>query len=388
MLTKDRTRESCRGLGNLEIRQVEPTEDTQFFSVGFLDNGIGVNIEDFRDEEEIITDDGCLNNVLTKNKVTRISAGLKQSSIEEINLLKEALGKIYAMRYWGKSHLSPERYQYYVINRAKISSSLSLPFKPGQRIIPFKAWALKQEELGYSIPEYFTLETFGKILLDGLQLWISPRQGEGYLDTEIFDFSGFQRNGVAPENEGTIWRTGTNPEYYLEIGEDTNLNFTNICNDDGVKDMIIELWTYPQYEDKGLVNKKVSNGGKGYQIWITNDGKLATELSDGSNSASINSNNAMAYEWNHCAVVIDRDDIMKCYVNGVVQSSTANVSGIESGENTEALKLQCGGLIGDFRIYQFPGGSLPENIDSIVANHYNAEKAFYTDEYIEVPTNT
>jgi hypothetical protein len=99
-LARDRLRQDINGGGLLKIREISPTPVDTWFDLGFLGG------TDFGDEHAIIKWIDEVGNVINAQSGQR-EAGIKsiltQTSIDEINLLKNARGKYYDLYYYKKN---------------------------------------------------------------------------------------------------------------------------------------------------------------------------------------------------------------------------------------------------------------------------------------------
>jgi len=99
-LARDRTRQDLNGGGVLKVRQISPTPADPFLDLGYLGG------TDLNDEHSIIKWIDEVGNVINAQSGQRecgIKAILHQTSIDEINLLKNARGVYYDIYYYKKN---------------------------------------------------------------------------------------------------------------------------------------------------------------------------------------------------------------------------------------------------------------------------------------------
>jgi hypothetical protein len=95
-LQKSRTRINVKGGGTLKIRELSPSASDTFLDVGY------VTSDTLLDEHTMVDSvDDAGNFIDTKSGAQKVTwkAVLKQTSIDEINLLKNAVGKYYDLFY-------------------------------------------------------------------------------------------------------------------------------------------------------------------------------------------------------------------------------------------------------------------------------------------------
>lgn len=391
-LGPDRKKSGAVGLGTFEVRETSPSVATAFQNVGHLDGDAGTNIEPIAEVEEIIAETGNLVDVKTKSLVHRIGTNLLQTSIDEINLPKNALSKEYAFRYCGMH--SENLYQYFCFPRGKFNPGVSLGFKNGKRVLPIRAWGLKQTDLTYDVPEYHMAEAKGLIRTDHLQLWVNPRNiyTPEAGTSKVFDISGFERHGSLNSDFATIWQAGT-PESFLRFdGVNDNCNFGDVCDIDATSDILIEAWVRILVADGSLaiIAVKKTNGGAANAGWylrrnITTN-FLSFILGDASSFVEVVSAATILQNvWKHVAVVIDRNGNVTLYINGAASGTPISVATVVDSTNALNLRIAADSPavtfgqadIGMLRFYNFGAGGLPSDIATIIARHYNAEKAYY-----------
>lgn len=122
------------------VRELYPTPSDTFLDVGWLG---GTNLNDEHNMLEIIDEQGILLDWKSSGKVFNLTSKLKQSGIDEINLVRNADGKYYEMYY--KVTTGEAKVQ--EINAfVKIQPGAQIEFAAGtERTIPItiKGWAVK-----------------------------------------------------------------------------------------------------------------------------------------------------------------------------------------------------------------------------------------------------
>ena len=386
-LQKDRTRIFVRGLGNLWLLRKEPTVDTAFYSAGYLKN---TTITDTNEMEEIRPENGLLLDILSKTRTVDIETNLEQTSIDEIELVRNASDKVHSVRYYGKGFNG--RFQYYCADQARIVPGLKLSFAPGERLLPLKMQALGQD-LAYEIPEYYVVETNDQINIDGLQFWLVPRAGLNLDTAKILDVSGWYRHGDVSADFASIWQDNaspTLPEHFLRFdGTNDSINMGNVTllNDDASGDFVIELWMkFPSGgAQEEILTKKalVSDNTAGWAIFKTAGNVITAKVSTGAASVNLSTTGTITTAWKHFAMVVDRNGNLSTYLNGAADGTPTSISALATGTNTQNIYIGRDGTnfgqvdVGDVRIHRWITGGLPTNIATIIAAHYNGEKALY-----------
>jgi len=95
-LQKLRSRINVKGGGLFMIRELSPTPSDTFLDVGFLTS---VQFEDEHNMVEIIDDRGLTINYISGGESPKFTVVIKQSGIDEINILKNAERKYYEGYY-------------------------------------------------------------------------------------------------------------------------------------------------------------------------------------------------------------------------------------------------------------------------------------------------
>jgi len=137
-----------------------------------------------------------------------------------------------------------------------------------------------------------------------------------------------------------LWCTaseGTNA--IVEVADNSNLDVDAL-------DFSISCWIYPVTESDYLpILFKGGAGVEGYTLVINPSNKIALNLNDGtSNNGYTNLTDAAvpSGEWSHVVMTCDRSSStgIKCYLNGVLQTATADPTGEnEDISNTQPFRL-------------------------------------------------
>jgi len=124
-----------------------------------------------------------------------------------------------------------------------------------------------------------------------------------------------------------LWCTaseGTNA--IVEVADNSNLDVDAL-------DFSISCWIYPITESDYLpIFRKGGAGAEGYVLTINSSNYIALNLNDdNSNSGYTNLTDAVvpSGKWSHVVVTCDRDSAtgIRCYLNGVLQTATADPTG-------------------------------------------------------------
>jgi hypothetical protein len=99
-LARDRTRQDLNGGGLLKIRPISPAASDTFLDLGYLG---GTDLGDEHSIIKWIDEVGNVINAQTGQREAGIKSVLQQSSIDEINLLKNARGVYYDVYYYKKN---------------------------------------------------------------------------------------------------------------------------------------------------------------------------------------------------------------------------------------------------------------------------------------------
>ncbi|MEW5799963.1 MAG: LamG domain-containing protein [Bacteroidota bacterium] len=171
-------------------------------------------------------------------------------------------------------------------------------------------------------------------------------------------------------------------------GVNDYINFGNILSPNAVDDFLVEAWVKVFAADGGgvyLFGNKTSYGNPtpGWLFYRTNGNAFGFNLGDGTNQYAPTGGSVLQNVWKHLAVAIDRDGNGILYIDGQqVQSSSVASIGNSSTTNNFYIGRSVSGVygnldIGAIRYYNFGAGKLPSNIGTIVASHFNAEKAIF-----------
>jgi hypothetical protein len=382
-LTRDRTRIYVKGLGNLQVRQIEPTAATVFSSVGYLKS---TQFTDDVTSEEIIPETGELINVLAKQRVVKGVAQLQQSGLDELGLLINAGGQVHAIRYFG-SPAPSVAFQFFCFEQARIKPGLTLNYQPGERLLPMEYSCLKQDSLGYDVPEYYVAQVGDPFYPDDLSLWMDARWGYNVATTRLLDISGFGNHGLL-DSTG-LWQVSAAPYFMRFNGTANQCDLGNVLNGDTNTSFVVEAWVrFPGtngVQEEILAKKTVAIGNTaGFALYRNTSNQLVFVIGSGSANVPVTSTTtALQNVWRHVAVVVSRAGSAQIYVNGNAEGS-ASVAALGTETNALSLFLGRDGTnfgqvdLGGVRIHRWPGGTgLGANATAMPAAHYAAEKAYY-----------
>lgn len=222
----------------------------------------------------------------------------------------------------------------------------------------------------------------------GLRLWCDPRFGNYGQTVNLFDASLKRYKGTLNSDHATIWQTGT-PERFLRFdGVNDECNFGDILDDDGVSDLLIEVWLRPQAADGTsfpvICKKNAFNGAAaGFSIFRFSNNAVFFQLDSGAGSVNISVNGATQNLWKHFAVSIDRNGLGTPYLNAA-NGAAASVAAIGNAQNALSMFFGRDGSgargqfdIGAVRFYNFGAGGLPSSIAQIIKNNFELEKSAY-----------
>jgi len=387
-LRKDRQRIFTRGLGKMSVREIEPSESTIYVDIGYL--GGTVLTQEFV-TEDLVTEDGYVFNSLAHSENCQLTTNLQQTSIHEINLIRNADARVYSVRYDGA--LNPERnyYQYYCMEQAKIIANLQRNFETGLKPLSLTVKAIKKDYTLYHIPLFYLIEARRELSIDKCNLWIDAKQDLNLNTIYCLDHSGFARHGIFTQPSFWGFDTGLSLRYiaFTTAGTDY-MNLGNVLNDSTGIDFGIECWLYitgANNSQQIFLHKKqvITDNTAGFALYRNATNKIVFRLSSGSGSAEIvSSNSVMQNTWTHVFVAINRNGNGQIYINGSADGSPVSVASIGSGSNSQnyIVGTSISGLNSAFRFttlrhYIYGTGGLPLNIATIVSNHYNAERGYH-----------
>jgi hypothetical protein len=327
--------------------------------------------------------------ILTHSEKCQLSTQLHQTSIDEINLIKDASSKVYVIRYDGCLNKEKDWYQYYAMEQARILASLEKPFEVGLKPLALIAKAIKKAELAYDVPLFYIIEAQGELSVDKCNLWLDARQGLNSATVYLLDHSGFARHGVL--SDSTMWQTTTSPNRFIRFdGTDDSVCLGNILNDDASADFAIEVWFRIPAADgtqQEILAKKsvISNDTAGFALYRNSSNKIIFKMSSGAASVSLTSSSSVLQNvWTHVMVTIDRNGNGQIYINGAADGSAGSVSALGSATNTLNYDLgrENTSLFGQVDIvtvrhHIYGAGGLPSTIATIALSHYNAEHEYY-----------
>ncbi|MBW7887454.1 MAG: hypothetical protein H3C35_03710 [Bacteroidetes bacterium] len=386
-LLQARNRFSTKGLGNLQVREVYPTNDAEYINAGILDQE-GSEIQDVVDQISIYDEEGKVQDVLFDNVGSRFVTNLKQVGLDEWNYIRNAITKRHSIRYSGL--MNPTIFQYFCFEQGQIIPKTDRKFNADQKL-PFEYLGVNKDTDGFETPDYYVVETQGRIRVENLQFWLSPRRVDypGNGTAKVIDVSGFARHGDLNSDYSSIWKEGT-PDAFLEFdGVNDLLNCGNILNDNGTKDRHFEIWIKIPAADASSVvifGKKsaYSDVSAGYYLVRNSSNKILFNLADGTNKAeAVSVANVLQNIPTHVAITIDRNGMMQVYLNGAASGVPVSCASVASGNNNANFQVaniasQFGNLImSDIKAYEYSAGELPSDIATIIQRHYNAEKMYY-----------
>lgn len=124
-LSRDRTRINVKGGGLAKIREISPTQTDGLSDLGYLG---GSDVNDEHNVIEIVDETGSLIDALSGGQKAYMKTVLKQTSADEINLLRNAVGKYYDFYYYAK------------LNNGRFQELSAIPckIKPGQ-VLSYKS---------------------------------------------------------------------------------------------------------------------------------------------------------------------------------------------------------------------------------------------------------
>ena len=390
-LQKSRLRIATKGLGTLSIRKTEPVSGSRFEDVGYIGSTV---LHDTRNIEEILGDDGMLQDVKIRSQVVTVETTLNQCGADEIALLRNAGDTVHAVRYYGSD--TPGRFQYFSFDCVRVNPGLSLEFRNALRQIPLKFWALSQDEREFPVPLYAMAETDAELSIEGLQLWVNPGLWLNGGTEDVLEISGFSRHGriFGTGTPSDIWKTGALAEGYLQFNTDDLQNavsFGNTCPIGAEDDFMMECWLRIDTTDGvecRIAGKRAGSDDNaeisGYQLYRGADNRIHFFAADG--AASLNCVSASSVTQSdtmtHVAVTMDHDGNTQIYINGLADGSPVATTVADCGTTAPLLlganndlygKFSCG----DFRIHNFGPNGMPSDIAGIVARHFAAERSAY-----------
>jgi hypothetical protein len=381
-LEKNRQRIFAKGIGNLEVKQVEPTSAAAFDNAGYIKSST------ITDEFGMVDVQDETGNVVQSLPQTRKVTGehqLMQSSAEEFALLTGASEKIHVVRYSGLT--SSGKFQYFMFPSVRITPGFTAAYEVGERLLPLKYTAIIDSSLGYDVPPYVMVEAEREIRTANLQLFVDPKYDLNVATAKLLDLSGFGRHGtVSPSGDvATIWGQA---DILRFDGTDDAVAFGDVCNLDADDDFFLELWLRVPAANASaqeiLAKKSASGTSAGYSLVRTSGNKIQAELGDGTDHPTVTSSaDVLQNVWTHVALAGNRAGNAQLYINGAADGSAVSIVAV--GDMTNAIDLTIAKLstgygqidMGALRLYNFGASGLPSDIATIAARHYNAEKSHY-----------
>ena len=391
-LGKNRTNIFVRGLGNLEIALKEPTVDTQFSGCGIIKSAL---ITDSPTMVDIVADNGQVVDFLPSEQRVGMEAQLYQVGSDEIALLRDAGGKVYALRYSGLT--TAIRYQYYCMEACRLEPAVSLDFKVGERLLPLRARSLYQD-VGYSIPLLYNVEATREIDVRGLQLWLAPRSGYNYGTAKLLDVSGFGRHGTISSAFATIWKLNGGTSLvkflrfdgtadYVDYGDVAGLDFA------ATEDWMIEAWiAFPGtngFQETICAKKQTvaTSTDKGFALERLVGNTIQLRVSDGTTQVNtLTTSTVLQSTIKHVAFTVKKGGNVTPYMNGAADGTPVAMGASYASDNALSFYLARdtgpAGTFGnvdvlDIKIRNFGVGGLPTDIATSILNHYTGERAYY-----------
>jgi hypothetical protein len=384
MLQKDRKRIFVRGLGLLEIRELEPSLETSKSDAGYLNDTILTKLSEMLD---VTDENGNLIDSKEQNVKVTIETNLHQSGIDEINLLNNAAAKKYALCYSGMAQ--SDKFQFYSFEKAGIKPGITKKFAAGQQLLQLSASAFdRSDDAGYTIPLFYLYEAEGRMHVRDINLWLDARLGYNSASAYLLDISGFGRHATLNSDYATIWQAGTTPNRFWRFdGSNDFADLGDVC-DIGTNSFILEGWLTIKGANASLQEvlskKATSSTTSDAGFWLERDAsnKLKLYLSDGTHADTLTSTATVLISTRvHFMFVFNRTGNSYIYLNGALDT-TDDLSAItDSIGNAVSLYLARGGSgygqidIDALRIHL--KSSVWTNHATIALNHYNSEKAHY-----------
>lgn len=233
-------------------------------------------------------------------------------------------------------------------------------------------------------------EIIKNIRQENLVFSVYPYLGNFGQATKLYDASDMRLLGSLLN--GPTWGTApdaVNSKLTFD-GVNDYADFGDILNDDGVSDLLIECWvkilassgTQTNILGKSSTYNSISSAGYYlYRKLTTNTVRF--EIRDGVAANALESSALSSSVWAHVALSLDRNGSMQLYINGAASGSPTTCTVGSGNVPSQSFKIAkdstvYGNLeIGAVRVYNFGANALPSNIATIIANHYNAEKAIF-----------
>lgn len=372
----------AKGLGKLEIREVEPSSASAFSDVGYIKTS---TINDTPTMLDLQDETGYMVQSLVQSRAVTGEHQLMQSSSEELALLMAAAEKVHCIRYSGVTNGG--RFQYFMFPYVRLNPGFTLGYQVGERLLPLRFTANKDQSMSYDVPIYMMVETNAEIRTEHLQLFVDPKYDLTTGSTKLLDMSGFGRDGTLSP-AGDVAAHWAQADILRFDGTDDTLSFGNVCNLGALDDFMIEIWLRipaANGTQQEILSKKNASGTiAGFSLIRTTGNKIQAELADGTDHPLVTgSTNVLQNVWHHVALVGNRAGNAQLYLDGATDGAAVSITAV--GDITNAIDLSIGKLstaygqidMGAKRIYNFGTSGLPSDIEAIVARHYNAEKSKY-----------
>lgn len=381
-MSKNRQSIFAKGLGKLEIKEVEPTAAAAFSDAGYIKS---TTITD--DFGAVDVQDETGNIVQTVSQARKVTAEnqLLQSSAEEFALLTGAASKVHAIRYSGVTNGG--KFQYFVFPSARIKPGFTANYQVGERLLPLSATAIVDSSLGYDVPPYMMAEANAEIRTESMQLFVDPKYDWNTGSVKLLDMSGFGRHGTLSPSGDVAAHWGQADVLRFD-GTDDCVAFGDVCNLAALEDFMIEAWVRVVAADgtlQEILSKKSASGtSAGFSLVRTAGNRIQAELGDGTDHPTVTgSTNVLQNVWHHVALSGNRAGNAQLYLDGATDGAAVSITAVDSMSN--AIDLYLARLstgygqvdLGAVRIYNFGSAGLPSDIATIIARHYAAEKAHY-----------
>lgn len=381
-MAKNRQSIFAKGLGKLEVKEIEPTAAAAFDNAGYIKS---TTITDDFGAVEVQDETGNVVQSVSQARKVTAEHQLMQSSQAEFDLLVGAAGKVHAIRYSGVTNAG--KFQYFAFPSARITPGFTANYQVGERLLPLRATAIVDSSLGYDVPPYFMAEADAEIRTESLQLFADPKYDWTVGSVKLLDMSGFGRHGtLAPA--GDVAAHWGQADILRFDGTDDCVSFGNVCNLDADDDFLIELWLRVVAADgtaQEVLSKKSASGtSAGFSLIRTTGNKIQAELGDGTDHPTVTGGtNFLQNVWHHVALAGNRAGNAQLYLDGAVDGSAVSITAV--GDMTNAIDLYLARLstgygqvdTGAVRLYNFGASGIPSDIATIAARHYAAEKSHY-----------
>lgn len=374
-----------KGLGNLQVREIDPSSAAEFTDVGYLG---GTTVADVYNMIPVSDETGKMVDMQSAGRDVKVKTSLLQTNKAQLDILQGAVSKYHVVRYFGQA-TGTKKFQYYVFPVARVIPTIEMDYKVGLRTLPVTIQTLDDVEQTFDIDPYFLAEVDGIFHAQNIVLYIDPRQGKNSETAKVLDYSGFGYHGTLNSDYAAIWQQTTTPAEFLRFdGVNDQVDLGDVLDDDATASFVIEAWVRVQGANASLqeiLAKKTATGNSaGFGLWRNASNQIQFQLGSGSAVATVTTTSTVLQNvWSHVLVTVKRDGNAQIYLNGSADGSAVAVSAITTGANALSLYLGRDNTnfgqvdLGAVRIHRWNDGSLPADITSYASHHYNAEKGFY-----------